>query len=219
MIDTTSTTHVHSRARLSGARSQRAFRLLLDALARPGTVHDSSPVDLPAGVPAPLLLPLALADVEVGVAVVSGDPGEPWSRFLVDVTGAATADPSTAGIVVLLGGFGPADVLALRRGSDDSPELGARVAVACRSLRPIDSAADLTDAHGTGPTDEVVVTLHGPGVDGTARLAVAGLPASVFEALSVANAGFPSGIDTWLLTPEGHVAAIPRSTHLSIEGR
>ena len=217
MIDTATTTHDLARARLTGARSQRAFRILLDSLSRPGTIHTIDAVGLPPGVPAPLLLPLALADVEVGVAVLSGDPDDPWTRFLVDVTGSRPVPVPDAAIVVLLGGFTAQDVLSLRRGTDESPEGGARVAMVCRSLRVLDDADDTeSDAAVDG---EIEVTLRGPGVDGSVRLAIAGLPVDVLDALAVANAGFPSGVDTWLVTPDGTVAAVPRSSHLSIEGR
>lgn len=217
MIDTATTIHDLARARLTGARSQRAFRILLDSLSRPGTIHTTDAVGLPPGVPALLLLPLALADVEVGVAVLSGDPDDPWTRFLVDVTGSRPVPVPDAAIVVLLGGFTAQDVLSLRRGTDESPEGGARVAMACRSLRVLDDADDTAaDAAVDG---EVELTLRGPGVDGSVRLAIAGLPVDVLDALAIANAGFPSGVDTWFVTPDGTVCAVPRSSHLSIEGR
>ena len=61
-------------ARLGGVRSQRAFAALLATLSRPGTIESLDAVALPADVPPALVVPLALADVEVEVAVVDDRP-------------------------------------------------------------------------------------------------------------------------------------------------
>mgnify|MGYP003861465097 CR=1 FL=1 len=69
---------------------------------------------------------------------------------------------------------------------------------------------------GDAGADEIVVEVSGPGVDGARRLAVAGLPAAVLDAVATANEGFPSGIDTWLVARDGTVAALSRSTRLAL---
>jgi alpha-D-ribose 1-methylphosphonate 5-triphosphate synthase subunit PhnH len=72
---------------------------------------------------------------------------------------------------------------------------------------------------GSGDTpepDEIVVELTGPGVDGRRRLAIGGLSAAVLDAIAEANRRFPSGIDTWLVAPDGAIAAISRSTRLDL---
>lgn len=195
-----------SRARLSGHRSQQAFRVLLDTLARPGTVRSADAVQLPPGVPTALLLPLALADVEVSVAVVSGEPDQRWAPFVRDVTGCRAAPIESASIVVLLDGYSPSDVLAVRRGTALAPESGARLAIACRTLRS-----------GAAAADEAGVRLSGPGVDGRAELAIGGVDRELLDAIATANASFPAGIDTWLVSRDGHVAAIPRSSRIETE--
>jgi alpha-D-ribose 1-methylphosphonate 5-triphosphate synthase subunit PhnH len=202
----TTTTHPDpAAARLTGARSQRAFSALLDTLARPGSIASLTDVGLPDAVPPVFVLPLALADVEVSVAVPDSTT---WERFLVDVTGARLASADRASMVVYLAPPDRDAVLGLRRGTDEAPEGGARVAIAVDRLRP----------HGTGTadTDEIVVELSGPGVDGARRMAVAGLPATVLDAVATANRGFPSGIDTWLVARDGSIAAISRSTRLAL---
>lgn len=196
-------------ARLTGARSQRAFAVLLDTLARPGTVESVGEVDLPSAVPPALVVPLALADVEVTVSVADSAIDATWERFLVDVTGARLSEPERASIVVFLRAPSRDAVLSLRRGTDESPEVGARVSIAVGSLR--------TPGSGDTPEpDEIVVELTGPGVDGRRRLAIGGLSAAVLDAIAEANRGFPSGIDTWLVAPDGAIAAISRSTRLDL---
>ncbi len=199
------------RARLDGGRSQIAFSLLLDTLARPGEIRSLARVELPPGLPAPLVLPLALADVEVPVAVVAADPDSPWPALVADATGAPLVTPGMAAQVVLLDGFGPEDLLGLARGTDQDPDGGTRVAVACRALHPIDAP---TAAATTAP--DVVVELSGPGVDGTRRLGLDGLDRAVLDAIAEACSRFPTGIDCWFVTPTGDVAAVPRSSHLEV---
>lgn len=200
-----------NRARLDGLRSQIAFALLLDTLSRPGEVRSLARVGLPAGVPTPLVVPLALADVEVPVAVVTGDPESPWPGLVRDVTGAPLVDAPEAAQIVLLDGFGVAAVSTARRGTDQDPDAGARLSVACRSLRPVP-----TDTDPAAAGCSVVLELDGPGVNGVRRLGVDGLAPELFAALGEANASAPAGIDCWFVTPHGDMAALPRSTRVSI---
>jgi alpha-D-ribose 1-methylphosphonate 5-triphosphate synthase subunit PhnH len=195
-------------ARLGGVRSQRAFAALLATLSRPGTIEALDAVALPADVPPALVVPLALADVEVEVAVVDDRPDAAWERFLVDVTGARPAAIERAGMVVFISAPGRDQLLSVRRGRAESPEGGAKVAIAVDHLRAPDSA--------DREPDELVVELSGPGVDGSALLAVTGLSAAALDAISQANRGFPSGFDTWLVARDGSLAAISRSTRLAL---
>jgi alpha-D-ribose 1-methylphosphonate 5-triphosphate synthase subunit PhnH len=196
------------RARLDGARSQIAFALLLDTLARPGEIRSLARVQLPTGVPTPLVLPLALADVEVPVAVVSGDPDSPWPGLVRDATGAPMVELDRAAQIVLLDGFGPNHLLAARRGTNEEPDRGARLAIACRGLRPV-------PAEGRGGA-QMTIELTGPGIDGSRRLGIDGLDTTIVEAIAEANQAYPAGIDCWFMSPLGDLAAIPRSSEITI---
>jgi len=188
-------------ARLDGQRSQRAFRALLETASRPGTVADLAAVALPAEVPPVLIVPLALADVEVSVAVL-GDADGRWWDVVRDATGARPAPLDAADVVVAIGPLSADDVAAIRRGTAEEPEGGARVALACTGL------------HGGGPGGELVLELTGPGVDGHRLLGIDGIAPEVIDAIAAANAAFPRGIDTWLAAPDGRLAGIPRSTRI-----
>jgi alpha-D-ribose 1-methylphosphonate 5-triphosphate synthase subunit PhnH len=61
-----------------------------------------------------------------------------------------------------------------------------------------------------------VVELTGPGVDGTARLGIAGVPVEVVEALAAVNQRFPLGVDTFLVAAGGQAAGLPRSTRVRV---
>jgi alpha-D-ribose 1-methylphosphonate 5-triphosphate synthase subunit PhnH len=85
----------------------------------------------------------------------------------------------------------------LLTGTALAPEDAARLTIAVDDL----------DAHGDG-----AVVLRGPGVPGERRLCVRGLDRKTLLSLGRASGTFPAGIDTWLVTADGRVAAIPRST-------
>jgi alpha-D-ribose 1-methylphosphonate 5-triphosphate synthase subunit PhnH len=130
---------------LSTLSSQAAFRVLLDTLARPGRVRR---LDVPLGVPAPLMLPLALADVTQRVAVV-GEQSSVWEGLLVSATACRIVRPEDADQVVALDGAATPELIArLRRGSALVPEEGARLAIGCASLGcPADVASAINEAN------------------------------------------------------------------------
>ncbi len=195
-------------ARLEGRRSQRAFRTLLDALSRPGSIRRLPDDVLVADVPPALLLALAIADVEVTVAVLRSGDDPDWAHLLADATGGRITPVEAAACVTAIVPLTADDVERLRRGSAFAPEDAARLAI---------QVAALTD--GSTAADDVVVALDGPGVDGIATLGVTGVDAEVFEALGRVNASFPAGVDTWFVSVHGDVAAIPRSTRIEVRHR
>jgi alpha-D-ribose 1-methylphosphonate 5-triphosphate synthase subunit PhnH len=180
---------------LSPAASQAVFRVLLDALARPGRVL-ALPATATGPAPGPGIVPLALAVIGTPVAVL-GDPA--WQERICRATGATAAPAPDASLVAVYGAADPADIRSLRRGSALAPEDAAKVGLSCRRLTE-------------GGPGEVTVELSGPGVPGVRRLGVDGVGPAVFEALGEANALFPAGIDVWLVDDRGQVAGLPRST-------
>jgi alpha-D-ribose 1-methylphosphonate 5-triphosphate synthase subunit PhnH len=181
--------------------SQATFRVLLDALSRPGTVHrlpaDAVDVDVPAAV----LVPLALADLEVDLAVLE-PAGPDWAAALAEATGARPAPSERADLVLALRPPRPDEVRGLRRGTADRPDLACRLVLAC----------DRLGGDGAGAALE----LTGPGVDGSAELTVTGVPVETLEALGAVNRRFPLGVDTFLVDTDGRVAGLPRSTAVRI---
>lgn len=183
-------------ARLDVHASQRAFRALLDALARPGL---PTLVDAPSGVPAALVPALALADVDLTVCVLGG--GNPrWEEVVSIATGARAVELEQADLVVALRAPTPDEVRSVRRGRADAPEQSAWLALGCEAI-------------GRGP---VQIELRGPGVPDARAVAVAGVPAEVFDALVGINRSFPAGVDTFLVAADGTVVGIPRSSSIEV---
>jgi alpha-D-ribose 1-methylphosphonate 5-triphosphate synthase subunit PhnH len=186
-------------APLDHAGSQATFRVLLDALSRPGTVHALPTGLVDVDVPAAVLVPLALADLEVALAVLE-PAGPDWAGALRAATGARAVESERADLVLALRAPRPDEVRGLRRGTTDRPDLACRLVLAC-------------DHVGQGGT---VLELTGPGVDGSASLAVDGVPVETLEALVAVNRRFPVGVDTFLVDTAGQVAGLPRSTTVRI---
>ncbi|TQM03070.1 phosphonate C-P lyase system protein PhnH [Pseudonocardia kunmingensis] len=174
--------------------AQRAFRAVLDALARPGV-----PAALPpAGdVPAALLPVLALADLDTGVCVL-GDTGGAWADALTTATSAPAAPLAAARLVAALRPLAAGELATVRTGSAAAPEDAALVALA------------VPDMNG-GPA----LRLSGPGVPDTRTVAPRGLPPDLVTARS--GAAFPAGADLLLVSPDGTVLGLPRTTVIEPE--
>lgn len=199
------------RARLTPTESQTVFRVLLDALSRPGRRQDI-PATISRRVPPALVPLLAMTDVEVAVATSPGDDG--WTDAVVVATGARAGDPSSADWVAVLEPADPALLSTLRRGTALAPEEGARLSIAVTALN--------CDAHPAGAVERspfverTVLRLRGPGIDGTTVVVVDGLEPAVAAAVRDTNTAFPTGVDTWLVAADGGVVGIPRSTSIEL---
>jgi alpha-D-ribose 1-methylphosphonate 5-triphosphate synthase subunit PhnH len=175
--------------------AQRTFRAVLDALARPGLVQQLPAA--PVGVPAALLPVLALADLDTPVAVLTdGIDGGHWADSVATATTAPIVNLPAARLIAALRPFAVGEPAQLRTGSTAAPEDGALVALAVPAL------------DGGSP-----IGLRGPGIAGERTVAPAGVPAELLAAR--AAAGFPAGFDLLLVTADGAVLGVPRSTHIT----
>ena len=170
--------------------SQACFRAVLDAMARPGTVHT---VGAPVSPPPPLdramaaaLLTLVDAETPVWLDDMAGGAAE-WIAFHCGAPRVACGEAmfGVALGAVGLGGF--------HAGSDEGPETGATLILQVAGL-----------GRGTA------YRLSGPGLAAPAVLRVEGLAAG-FVAEWRANHGlFPRGIDLVLCAGDA-LAAFPRT--------
>jgi alpha-D-ribose 1-methylphosphonate 5-triphosphate synthase subunit PhnH len=173
------------------AESQACFRAVLDALARPGTLHRAGAKLTP---PTPLgraaaavLLTLIDADTPLWL-----DPdaaaARPWLAFHAGAPFAAA--PGAAAFVHALA---LPDFPSLRQGSDIAPEDGATVVLEVAAL-------------GIGAE----LALTGPGLERPDTLRVGGLPAAFATIWAANRALYPRGVDL-ILTCGTTLAALPRS--------
>lgn len=171
--------------------AQSCFRAVLEAMARPGTLHAAgagltppAPLD-----PATAAVLLTLVDGETPLAMDAAfAPAAPWIAFHCGV--APDAAPGAAAFVL---GTALPELGGLSRGTDEAPE---------------DSATVILQVAALGRGREYV--LAGPGLATPARFAAEGLPAD-FATRWAANHGlYPRGVDL-ILCAGTQLAALPRS--------
>ena len=193
-------------------RAQRAFRSVLDAFARPGTVQS---IELAPGNPArPAALDAALeaatrlfVDQAVTFCVADSET-DATTAYLTSETHARRAPLRDADFVVVPA---RADAQTAReavaeacRGTLTSPEKGATVLMGCARLAEVPEDGQVAE-----PAVHVVA-LRGPGVERENRFAVDRV--DWLRARDARGDEFPCGIEIVLVDPEGRIAAVPRSS-------
>lgn len=190
--------------------AQQAFRTLLAAMARPGTVY-ALPASARAGLQPPSGIGramcaalLTLVDAETSLCLQPALASEALVAYLRFHTGVRlTSDAREAAFVALHSSVATRAVWsALNLGSDEAPQAGATLMLEVDSLQPGHGAERLL--------------LQGPGIAERQELHVGGLGVSFWTARIALQAEFPRGVDL-ILTSGDTLAAVPRSTRLSIE--
>lgn len=179
--------------------SQQTFRILMDAMAHPGTVrqaeftfHPPAPLE-----PAATAIVLTLADFETSLWVdrdiAASDAAMQYLRFH---SGARfVEEPSSSGFaLVSVPGDAPS-LSAFGQGKPDFPD---------RSTTVIFQVADLRE---TG------WRLSGPGIKDRAAFSASPLPPDFVSQLHANRATYPLGVDLIFAEPD-RIAALPRSTHV-----
>jgi alpha-D-ribose 1-methylphosphonate 5-triphosphate synthase subunit PhnH len=176
--------------------SQRVFRCLLEATASPGKVFALPPFDAAA----PETVARTLLDPEVTFCVAGREARETEGR-LSRLTGARAVPPPEADFALMLDAEAGGLASELERGSLEYPERGATVIYAVVRL---------------AETGSLALRLGGPGVPESRNLGVEGLLISEAEALQEGRAGYPLGVEAYLVDEAGMVAGLPRSTSLEV---
>ncbi|TDX00833.1 alpha-D-ribose 1-methylphosphonate 5-triphosphate synthase subunit PhnH [Dinghuibacter silviterrae] len=206
--------------------AQEHFRILLDCMARPGTVRVLPIAGLhpPEGLhPAAALVGFALLNADVSFFA-----SPLWQDYLRENTDAVASDAPDAdflfvGGALLVDGEAAALIAQARTGTLTYPEGGATVVVcvervavsvgaAAAPAAAPHPAASTIPAADAAPTAALVLSLTGPGIERVNELSVLGLTAEFLETLREQNREFPLGIDLILADAGGRIAAIPRST-------
>lgn len=195
---------------LTAADSQEIFHTLMEALSRPGTIGhfpdvrgvDEEPYEA-------VLLPLlAITDLMVSVTALPAHPtSEPQDRSqhhiaqITRVTGAPVVPVPEARFA--LAAAEPGEWTHLNTGSDWSPETGAMLIQQVDDLQ-VDDPAPRPDAW----------RMSGPGIPAEVDrvLSGTGLSRRWVETRNLLCAGYPRGVDVVLVTADGRVTGVPRTT-------
>ena len=204
--------------------AQQSFRVLLDAMSRPGRVLVLPDAALAGIVPPPSQEPgapmslgaaallLTLLDAETTVSLgpsLAGDAAMAYLRFHTGVREALPGEPA-AFHVLRAADAGTRTWGQLDAGSDEAPQRGATLVVEVPALHEV-KPQPRPAAAGT-----VRLHLRGPGIESVHHLAVGGLPLAFWRERIALQALFPRGVDLVLVCGT-QIAAIPRSTRITLE--
>jgi alpha-D-ribose 1-methylphosphonate 5-triphosphate synthase subunit PhnH len=179
--------------------SQRVFRGILQAMSRPGRIVDvADGIQAPAPLhPAAAAVCLALLDFETPIwldAAAARPEVVGWLRFHC---GAPVVErPEAARFALVADPLAMPPLHAFDAGTPEYPDRSATLILQVQAL-----------LGGTGRR------LAGPGIEGTPRLEVAGVPAHFWTCVRDNHAQFPRGVDT-VLSAGRMLAALPRTTRV-----
>lgn len=171
---------------------QQAFRVVLDAFARPGT-------QAVLGDALPQLLATVLDE-----SVTLADPQHLLDADQRRLLLAPDAPPGLAAFVLFGGKSAPPADFEPALGTLDAPERGATLVLAVDALLPQPQPACTT------------LSLRGPGIADSATVHAAGLDPLWLARRNAWVADFPLGIDLVLCAPQ-RIVALPRTTHIDLE--
>lgn len=185
------------------AESQSVFRTLLDAMSRPGTLHEiNAQLDLPDGMHdvAMMAACLALADRDTPFWCDGAMSSPQLETFLRFHSGATRVDEVAAASFVLIGdGLDVPTLAQLDLGTDEYPDRSATMLV---------RVSNLAQAPG--------LTVTGPGVNGSVTFSADGIRPGLWAERQSLAPLFPRGID--LILAEGpRFIALPRTSQV-VEG-
>lgn len=181
--------------------AQQAFRRILQAMARPGTIQEcSGELDPPAGLsPAMAAVCLTLADADAPLWLAPKLATQAARGYLKFHCNAPILDEVGQAAFVLADPAGMPALDACAQGEDRYPDRSATLVVEVPGLA----------AGGPGAW-----TLQGPGIADTASLSVDGLPGDFPARWRDNQAAFPCGVDL-ILTAGRTLAALPRTTRIT----
>lgn len=184
--------------------SQRHFRTILDAMARPGTIHrikdqQINPPDDLHRVSA--YIGFALLNAEV-TFYIDGVRKQIAYYFTIN-TFSRESLCSEANFLFLTGSSSTDIIDTAKSGNLLYPERGATLVI------DIDTVSSVPLVHGHG------LTLQGPGVENEISFFIEGISLSLIAAIKEKNEEFPLGVDVILTDRHNDFVCIPRSSKIS----
>jgi len=183
-------------------QSQQAFRVLLDAMARPGRVVSlEQEPGHPAGLaPALAAALLTLCDLDTPVWLGPGFNTVEMRDWLRFHTGAPLASAANLAAVALLSAEQGITLEDFSFGTDEAPERGATLLIQVPALNGAPAA-----------------TWRGPGIKDAVAMPACGLTPAFWHQRVLLGSAFPRGLDIYLACG-GDIVGLPRSTAITIEG-
>jgi alpha-D-ribose 1-methylphosphonate 5-triphosphate synthase subunit PhnH len=181
--------------------AQAIFRSVMDAMARPGSVHH---LVAATGAPAAMMrgtaaIALTLFDHDTPIWLDPRMSGTTevakWLKF--HTSAPVVTDSSICSFALIGDAASLPELDRFSFGSNEYPDRSTTLILQVGSL-----------------TEGTVLELIGPGIDGSAALRAAIQPPDLFDRLSINAALFPRGIDV-VLVHDDSIVAIPRTARLA----
>ena len=180
-------------------QTQRTFRVLMDAMARPGTIRMLQSADAPSPLmPATAAVIASIADYETPLWLDAGFSDAPavteWIRL---ATGARIVqDPREATFALISTTHALPDFGIFAQGSEEYPDCSTTLIVQVARF------------------GGELMSLTGPGIRDTGSLAVESLPEDFNARWANNRALFPRGVDV-ILVAGTDIAALPRTVQIT----
>ena len=176
--------------------AQAVFRALMDAMARPGTVHDLAASVAP---PAPLgqgsgAVALAMCDPDTPIWLGEGADSESVRAWLSFQCGAPVVEEAGRSAFAFASAANMPALEVLAAGTQEYPDRSTTLVVEVETLEGGER-----------------LILEGPGIDRPRTVSPAGLPESFVAQRAANRALFPRGVDV-VLVAGLRMMALPRST-------
>ncbi|KJS21995.1 MAG: phosphonate metabolism protein PhnH [Clostridiaceae bacterium BRH_c20a] len=191
--------HVHD--------SQKAYRKLVDSLAKPGTINSLKPesekLDLSVNCnKSMLLLMLMLLDTEVTFQILS-ENSEKIAKYINQLTYAKTESLEKADFIFVLQDSAAEDfftaIEGCKLGDLVNPHLSATLIIEVERI-----------------TNEKQLILKGPGIKET-NYAALSFAEDWVHYRAAKNAEYPLGVEIYFIDKEHNLLAIPRTTTISVK--
>lgn len=185
--------------------AQIHFRILLNAMAHPGSIYDFPKMELtpPNTINlASVFIGFALMNADVSFAVQNENATE-TTEYLALNTGASIATLEQTDFLFTTGSAAPSCIESLKTGTLSYPENSATIIIDVHQL----SSSPFENA--------LHIELSGPGIENTTILYINGLSVTLLNAIQEQNTEFPLGLDVILTDKHNQVACMPRSSKIS----
>ena len=181
---------------------QVIFRLMLKAMSYPGRC-----CSVAEGVSEALYLLAAdcLIDHETTFALIGFESSEHAER-IQRRTGSACVETDQADFLFINGNCSQGCIESAKRGTLAYPDAGATLVYQLPTTEPGELEANRLAA----------VRMTGPGIKAMISPPVHSLDQTEYTLLRDINAGYPLGVDTFIMWGASHIMAIPRSTRIAV---
>jgi alpha-D-ribose 1-methylphosphonate 5-triphosphate synthase subunit PhnH len=185
--------------------AQIHFRILLNAMAHPGTIYAFQKMELtpPNNINlASVCIGFALLNADVSFAVQNENEVE-ITQYIALNTGASIATLDQTDYLFITGNAAPSCIESLKIGTLPYPENSATLII------------DVNHLSSSPSENTLAIELSGPGIENTTTLYINGLSSTLLKTIQDQNTEFPLGLDIMLTDQNNQLACIPRSSKIS----